>query len=188
MPKAEYDKSPRTKKLLANAIMELAETMPVSKIKITDICAKAELNRLSFYYHFSDKYDLIAWIFTREFNIQAEKSTTINSEEMICRMLRKIEENKKFFKNVYDDNNQNNLADYEVKMYLEMEEKILKKYLGKEELDEELLYDLRSYSYSCIMHTKEWITDREKMSAETFARRMYNDMPDILKEAYSNIK
>ena len=59
MPKAEYDKSPRTKKLLANAIMELAETMPVSRIKITDICEKAELNRLSFYYHFKDKYDYL---------------------------------------------------------------------------------------------------------------------------------
>lgn len=188
MPKAEYDKSPRTKKLLANAFMELAETMPVSRIKITDICEKAELNRQSFYYHFSDKYDLIAWIFTREFNIQAKKSDTINSEEMICRMLHKIEENKKFFKNVYEDNTQNNLADYEVKMYLEMEEEILKKYLNTKKLDSELLYDLKSYSFSCIMHTKEWITDREKMSVETFARRMYRDMPDILKEAYANMK
>lgn len=188
MPKAEYDKPPRTKKLLANAIMELAETMPVSKIKITDICEKAELNRLSFYYHFKDKYDLIAWIYMQEFRAEAKTADILNSEEMMCAVLKRIEKHKKFYKNVYDDHNQNNLADYEVKMYLEMEEKILKEYLGADELDEELLYDLRSYSYLGIMHTKEWIMDREKMSVETFARRLYKDMPEILKKAYSNMK
>lgn len=188
MPAEKYNTSPRTKKLLANAIMELAETMSVSKIKITDICEKAELNRQSFYYHFRDKYDLVAWIYMQEFNAASEKFEVLNSEEMMCAVLKRIEQHKKFYRNVYDDQNQNNLADYEVKMYLEMEEKILKDYLGKEKLDEELLYDLKSYSYSGIMHTKDWITDREKMSVETFAKRLYKDMPDILKEAYANTK
>ena len=187
MPKAEYDKSPRTKKLLANAIMELAETMPVSRIKITDICEKAELNRQSFYYHFSDKYDLIAWMFTNEFNTEAKNANILNSEEMICGMLSRIEKHKKFYKNAYDDNAQNSLNDYVLKMYINMEINVLKKYLEKNELDDETIYNLKSYSYSCILHTKEWLTDKEKMSVETFARRMYRDMPDILKEAYANM-
>lgn len=188
MPAEKYKTSPRTKKLLVKAIMELAETMPVSKIKITDICEKAELNRQSFYYHFRDKYDLIAWAFLQEFQFAAENSKVLNSEEMMCAVLKRIEQHKKFYKNAYEDTNQNNLSDYEVKMYLDMEFDALRKYYKTEELDPELVYNTKSYSYACIMHTREWITDREKMPAEIFAHRMYRDMPEEVKKAFEAMK
>lgn len=35
------------------------------KIRVTEIYARAGVERLTFYYHFKDKYDLVAWIFFR---------------------------------------------------------------------------------------------------------------------------
>ncbi len=39
------------------------EKKPIDKIRITEICQSAEIERSTFYYHFKDKYELAAWIF-----------------------------------------------------------------------------------------------------------------------------
>ena len=52
-----------TKRALASALKELMESTPFSKITVSDICAKCNMNRKSFYYHFKDKFDLVNWIF-----------------------------------------------------------------------------------------------------------------------------
>lgn len=40
-----------TKSALASALKELMETTPFAKITVSDICAKCNMNRKSFYYH-----------------------------------------------------------------------------------------------------------------------------------------
>ena len=77
----------RTKKQFANAILSLSEIMPIQKIRISDICEKCGLKRQSFYYHFKDKYDLIAWLFVQEYGSVAAGHKIINSEEMMLHML-----------------------------------------------------------------------------------------------------
>ena len=52
-----------TKSALASALKELMETTPFAKITVSDICAKCNMNRKSFYYHFKDKFDLVNWIY-----------------------------------------------------------------------------------------------------------------------------
>ena len=37
----------------------------IEKIRVTEIYARAGVERPTFYYHFKDKYDLVAWIFFR---------------------------------------------------------------------------------------------------------------------------
>ena len=56
-----------TKSALASALKELMETTPFAKITVSDICAKCNMNRKSFYYHFRDKFDLVNWIFDVEY-------------------------------------------------------------------------------------------------------------------------
>ena len=48
-----------TKRTLASALKELMESTPFTKITVSDICAKCNMNRKSFYYHFKDKFDLV---------------------------------------------------------------------------------------------------------------------------------
>ena len=56
-----------TKRTLASALKELMESTPFTKITVSDICAKCNMNRKSFYYHFKDKFDLVNWIFDVEY-------------------------------------------------------------------------------------------------------------------------
>ena len=53
----------RTKLWIAAAMKRLLVKKPLDKIRVTEICREAEIERPTFYYHFQDKYDLVAWIF-----------------------------------------------------------------------------------------------------------------------------
>lgn len=50
-----------TKIHLAQAAHQLLETKPLSKIKVSDITDLCGVNRMTFYYHFSDIYQLLEW-------------------------------------------------------------------------------------------------------------------------------
>ena len=52
-----------TKRALATSLKELMLEQPFDKINVAQICARCNMNRKSFYYHFKDKYDLVNWIF-----------------------------------------------------------------------------------------------------------------------------
>ena len=49
----------KTKRDLRYAIVELLKTNQFEKITVGDICEKAMVNRMTFYKHFNDKYDLL---------------------------------------------------------------------------------------------------------------------------------
>lgn len=48
----------KTHKALYKALIDLLKEMEYEKIKISDLCTKAMVNRSTFYAHFNDKYDL----------------------------------------------------------------------------------------------------------------------------------
>ena len=51
-----------TKKLLRNALMSLLSEKPLRSITVKELCARAHLNRGTFYAHYADVYDLMAQI------------------------------------------------------------------------------------------------------------------------------
>ena len=53
----------RTKIWIADTMRKLLSTKSLDKIRVTEICRAAQIERPTFYYHFQDKYDLMAWIF-----------------------------------------------------------------------------------------------------------------------------
>ena len=52
----------RTKLWIADTMKKLLAKKPIEKIRVTEICREAEIERPTFYYHFKDKYDLMAWM------------------------------------------------------------------------------------------------------------------------------
>ena len=51
-----------TKSALKQSLLELMRDKPIEKITVKDICEKADINRGTFYAHYSDPYDLLAQI------------------------------------------------------------------------------------------------------------------------------
>ena len=49
----------KTKNYLADALLELLKTKNFDKIKVFEICDKAQIHKTTFYNHFEDKYELL---------------------------------------------------------------------------------------------------------------------------------
>ena len=56
----------RTKLWIANTMRELMKQKSIDRIRVSEICKAAEIQRPTFYYHFRDKYDLVAWMFCED--------------------------------------------------------------------------------------------------------------------------
>jgi len=50
----------KTNKVLYEALLDLLKEQTFEEIKVSDICAKALVNRSTFYAHFNDKFELVA--------------------------------------------------------------------------------------------------------------------------------
>ncbi|MBR4036819.1 MAG: TetR/AcrR family transcriptional regulator C-terminal domain-containing protein [Oscillospiraceae bacterium] len=179
--------SHRTKDVFADAIIQLAKTKEISRIKVKDLCTFCGYNRQSFYYHFKDKYELLAYIFINDYQYAFSCSEVQNSETMMRIALQKMNEKKTFYKNVMQDTSQNNMNDYTLKMFVEMEERIIKDYLNTDYLEKSLLFAIKGYSYACLGHVKEWFLGTSTFTIDELAHEMYNSMPALLKQAYQNL-
>lgn len=86
-----------TKTMLRNSLLELMRERPVDKISVKELCERADINRGTFYSHYSDQYDLLRQIedeLTQEImasvQVQVEAGGII---EMLTRIFRTIEGN-----------------------------------------------------------------------------------------------
>ncbi len=60
MAKEETDRRTRyTRMVLQDSLIELMKEKPISKITIKELCERADINRSTFYAHYSDLYDLL---------------------------------------------------------------------------------------------------------------------------------
>lgn len=48
----------KTKRGIANAFLELRAKLPLEKIRVNELCAKAEINKSTFYTYYHDVYEL----------------------------------------------------------------------------------------------------------------------------------
>ena len=51
-----------TRMVLKQALLSLMLERPITRITVTEICERAEVNRATFYAHYADPYDLVARI------------------------------------------------------------------------------------------------------------------------------
>lgn len=55
-----------TKRALGAALKQVLLEKPLNKVTINDLTEVCGINRMTFYYHFKDIYDLIEWIFIED--------------------------------------------------------------------------------------------------------------------------
>ena len=55
-----------TKRALEQSLKNLLLKKPLTKITINDIAQDCGINRMTFYYHFKDIYDLVEWAYLED--------------------------------------------------------------------------------------------------------------------------
>lgn len=79
-----------TKRALEASLKNLLLQKPLNKITISDIAEDCGINRMTFYYHFKDIYDLVEWSCLEDAKkaIEDKKHTTPGSRGF-CRFLKR---------------------------------------------------------------------------------------------------
>ncbi len=165
----------RTKIWIADKMKKLMAVKPIDKIRVTEICELAEITKPTFYYHFRDKYDLVAWIF-----FSSHFDVDVLSLESAARSMNQVRSDFIFYKRAFEDSSQNALWQYMVDYFTERYEQEAKLLLGTDILDTETHFAIRLYCHGAVGMTREWLLTDNITPAETIVRMMFASMPEPL--------
>ena len=87
----------RTKSLFADALTRLLENKSLDKIRVLDMAKECGATPQTFYYHFHDKYELLAWMFLRDFMGFMGLSRITLSAQRLTAMMQELEEKRGFY-------------------------------------------------------------------------------------------
>ena len=165
-----------TKMWIAEKMRELMKHKPIDKIRVTEICKVADIERPTFYYHFKDKYDLVAWMFCTD-----AYGTDITSVASAAAGMNKMKQEILFYKRAYEDVSQNALWRYMLEYFVLRYSELAKEKLVTEILDTQLAYSIRFYCMGAVGMTQEWVLNDNITSAETVVQMMFASMPENMR-------
>lgn len=91
-----------TKKALEQSLKNLLLQKPLTKITINDITEDCGINRMTFYYHFKDIYDLVEWSCLEDARKALSENKTYETwQEGLLHIFEAVKQNKPFILNVY---------------------------------------------------------------------------------------
>ena len=91
-----------TKRAMEAALKKLLLEKPLTKITVSDITEECGMNRMTFYYHFKDIYDLVEWCCEEDARAALDgKKTHDTWQQGLLQIFYAVKENKPFIMNVY---------------------------------------------------------------------------------------
>ena len=163
-----------TKRALERSLKNLLLKKPLSKITISDLTEDCGMNRMTFYYHFKDIYDLVEWTcLTDAKRALDEKKTYDTWQQGFLQILEAVQANKPFIMNVYHCVHRE-----QVEMYLRplVEDLILnvvnEEAEGLNVRDEDKTFIVQAYSYIFIGIMLDWIKEDMKEYPQEIVERL----------------
>ena len=93
----------QTRKALSAALKEQMTHKPLRKITVNDLITACDLNRKTFYYHFTDIYDLLKWTLEQEaVEVVKQFDLLTNYHDAILFVMNYAEENAHILNCAYD--------------------------------------------------------------------------------------
>lgn len=91
-----------TKRALETSLKNLLLKKPLNKITVSDITEDCGINRMTFYYHFKDIYDLVEWTCVEDVSRALDEKKTYDTwEQGFVQIFEAVLANKPFIMNVY---------------------------------------------------------------------------------------
>lgn len=180
MAKSTLDRRTKyTKMVLQNSLFELLKQKSIDKITVTDICHLADINRGTFYYYYTDVFDLLNQIenelyenFLVYFNQYLESSDR-NTYLLMIKLFEYLKQEKKIFKIFFS---QNGDKDFIKRVYLTAYTSVIEEWksqktnLDPQQLDKIFLF-VANGSISLIQN---WFDTGLKESPEELASFINN--------------
>lgn len=105
--------SQTTKRALEASLKNLMLKKPLDKITINDIAEDCGINRMTFYYHFKDIYDLIEWSCVEDASKALEGKKTYDTwQQGFLQIFEAVLDNKPFIMSVYNSVSRDHVETY----------------------------------------------------------------------------
>lgn len=141
-----------TKRALEASLKKLLLKKPLNKITINDITEDCGVNRMTFYYHFKDIYDLVDWILVEDAAEALEGRQNFETwSEALLDALQRIQDNRVLVLNVYRSVSREQVEQYLYKML----DPLLRMFVERENIpvqEEDKQFIIDFYKYALVGH------------------------------------
>lgn len=164
-----------TKMVLKESLIELLEQKPISRITIKEICEQADINRGTFYAHYSDQYDLLHKIeqelldditkYLASYDFQASKPDSI---QIITQVFEYVLQNGKLCQVLLGENGD---IEFQEKIMRIVQRQCIEEWTVKKSVDTETA----EYLYLFVIHgsiglVRKWLHNGMKKPTDEIAQ------------------
>ena len=166
--------SQTTKRALEASLKKLLLQKPLNKITINDITEDCGVNRMTFYYHFKDIYDLVDWIMVEDAAKALEGRRSFeNWTDAFLDILHQVQDNKVLVMNVYRSVSREQVEQYLYKLL----DPMLRDFVDRsaqgftvQDSDKQFIIDF--YKYALVGMALEWIRKDMKEDPARMTERL----------------
>ncbi len=147
-----------TKKLIYYTFIDLLSKNPFDKITVRDIVEACEINRNTFYYYYSDIYDLLEEVFTKKIKemIEAHKNG-ISWITAFMKVANEAYENKKMIYNICSSRSYDYLENYMYRACNQIIVDVVKRLAqGRKIPEKDIEFIASFYEYGFVGVLSEW--------------------------------
>ena len=179
-----------TKRALEQSLKNLLLKKPLTKITVGDITDDCGINRMTFYYHFKDIYDLVEWSCLEDAKRALDEKKTYDTwQQGLLQIFKAVQENKPFILNVYRCVHRE-----QVEKYLQpLVDQLLLNVINEEAAgitvrDEDKQFIAQVYSYMFIGLMLDWIKDDMREDPQQIVEKLSKLIKDSVSVALSRFK
>lgn len=179
-----------TKRALEQSLKNLLLKKPLTKIAVGDITDDCGINRMTFYYHFKDIYDLVEWSCLEDAKRALDEKKTYDTwQQGLLQIFKAVQENKPFILNVYRCVHRE-----QVEKYLQpLVDQLLLNVINEEAAgitvrDEDKQFIAQVYSYMFIGLMLDWIKDDMREDPQQIVEKLSKLIKGSVSVALSRFK
>lgn len=163
-----------TKRAIEQSLKNLLLKKPLTKITINDIAEDCGINRMTFYYHFKDIYDLVEWACLEDAKRALDNKKSHDTwQQGFLQIFEAVRENKPFVMNVYRCVHQEQVEKYLKPQVDNLVLEIINEEIGTMTIrEEDKAFIARIYSYVFIGVMLDWIKEEMKGDPKQIVDRL----------------
>jgi len=166
--------SSTTKKAIGASLKKLLLQKPFHKITINDIAEDCEINRMTFYYHFKDIYDLAQWVCAEEAQRVLENNNTYDTwQQGFLNIFDAVLENKPLVMNIYHSVSHEQIYRYLNQMVYGLLIRVVEEKsagMAVRQEDQQFIANFYKYAFTGIM--LDWIKNGMKETPEQIVEQL----------------
>ena len=163
-----------TKRALEASLKHLLLQKPLNKITINDIAEDCGINRMTFYYHFKDIYDLVEWCCEEDASrALAGKKTYETWQQGLLQIFEAVQDNKPFILNVYRSVSREQVENYLYRITYDLLEGVVEeRSQGMSVRQEDKAFIATLYKYMFVGLMLDWIKSDMKGDPALIVERL----------------